>query len=397
LSLQSAKETSVDVTSAKANSSENSSLDLETGLRCPECNSKISFFAITCSNCASSELKSGKALEHLSCGHCGFEEDFKSPDGRILCPHCKKSSQGLSTDFVSQGESFLCVECSTFLEEPRFLFSCPSCGYSTSKDAKHPSFDAWMKRSRRGPGVPNSLLLSGSNLAPLVSKIKSRNWTATPFKSLIGKSGVKQEFSLVISNSHPVGMSQSGPLVVVDLLSNTRPITQTQLLSFFGKTLDIGVKNKILVAVPKLEIDAKRFADSYGIVTMEAATSDLALEMLYNKICEIIDKRGAEVPKPSNPKTRKRTSFDILADILKIAERPISKTEILYRANLSFKQAEKYLKMLEDMGLLKMYFEDGNNRRYLTTQKGKEYLSNSFKQFGRIPSGSLSVWSSKEI
>ncbi|MGI0078322.1 MAG: winged helix-turn-helix domain-containing protein, partial [Nitrososphaerales archaeon] len=377
--MQRSRETSADLISNQTEISNvlNTSLyeKAKPRLKCPSCSADIGFFVVACPNCGSMEVKSGKVLEHLACKQYDFEESFKTRYDGVSCPKCGKSSQGRSIDFVSRGDHYKCLGCSAFVGEPHALFLCPSCGHSSEKDLGLPSFAGALNGPLRVSSVPYLDPGSASNLAPLIRNIKARGWFALPFKGLPGKSGIEHEFSLVVSDS-PFGAEKSSHthLIVAELVSSSQAVTRIQLLNFFAKALDAGVKNRILVAVPKLEADAKKFADSYGIATLEASTPDLALDMLLNKMSELIQKGGADRDVPEISKSSKRTSFDIIADILTIADKPISKTEILYRANLSFKQSERYLKMLEEMGLLKMYFEDGNTRRYVTTQKGMEYL-----------------------
>ena len=69
------------------------------------------------------------------------------------------------------------------------------------------------------------------------------------------------------------------------------------------------------------------------------------------------------------PSNRKRGKVDIIAEILKIGQKPVKKTRIMYRANLSFQQLKKYLKIVEENQLLKK-----DSDTYKTTEKGKRFL-----------------------
>ena len=67
----------------------------------------------------------------------------------------------------------------------------------------------------------------------------------------------------------------------------------------------------------------------------------------------------------------RRGRLEIIADILSVAMEEAKKTEIVYRANLNFKRAGKYLPYLEEKGLI----ENGNmSGGYKTTEKGREFL-----------------------
>jgi len=62
---------------------------------------------------------------------------------------------------------------------------------------------------------------------------------------------------------------------------------------------------------------------------------------------------------------RRRTRYDIIMDVLKIAKNGIAKTNIMYKAKLSYTQLEQYLEALEKAGFIKE--ESGS---WTTTEKG---------------------------
>ena len=69
-----------------------------------------------------------------------------------------------------------------------------------------------------------------------------------------------------------------------------------------------------------------------------------------------------------------RDSLVIIRDILQVATRKASKTEIVYRSNINFVAAEKYISRLLLGGMLETVVEDGKSR-FQTTQRGMEALS----------------------
>lgn len=68
-----------------------------------------------------------------------------------------------------------------------------------------------------------------------------------------------------------------------------------------------------------------------------------------------------------------RTRVEILANILKVAGNRTLKTHIMYKANLSHRQLEKYLALLQQNGLLEQIIEDGV-RMFRATKKGRDFL-----------------------
>ena len=67
----------------------------------------------------------------------------------------------------------------------------------------------------------------------------------------------------------------------------------------------------------------------------------------------------------------KRGRFEIIGSILLICKNGAKKTEIVYGANLNFKNAEVYIKRLTDR---EMIMKEG--RFFTITSKGSELLSN---------------------
>lgn len=82
----------------------------------------------------------------------------------------------------------------------------------------------------------------------------------------------------------------------------------------------------------------------------------------------------------------KRSSLQIIADILKIQG---TKVAIMYRANLSYAQTQKYLELLLRHGLLESVTDPRGKRRYQATEKGKKliHLVETIESFAVIPGG----------
>jgi predicted transcriptional regulator len=70
---------------------------------------------------------------------------------------------------------------------------------------------------------------------------------------------------------------------------------------------------------------------------------------------------------------KRRDRLFILAEILNIAKGGSLKTQIMYRANLSFAQLNEYLNFLTKMEFLEIQNENRKDN-YVTTSKGDRYL-----------------------
>jgi len=74
--------------------------------------------------------------------------------------------------------------------------------------------------------------------------------------------------------------------------------------------------------------------------------------------------------------TRKRRDrLHIMAEVLGVTIDGALKTQIMYKANLSFAQLNEYLSLLLGLGLLKTN-RKGQKTIYKTTRKGVRYLKN---------------------
>lgn len=75
----------------------------------------------------------------------------------------------------------------------------------------------------------------------------------------------------------------------------------------------------------------------------------------------------------SNILQKKRDKLRIIVEILEIAKDKALKTQIMYRANLSFTQLNDYLNFMLKTKLLERFVKDGKEF-YRSTRKGLDFL-----------------------
>lgn len=73
--------------------------------------------------------------------------------------------------------------------------------------------------------------------------------------------------------------------------------------------------------------------------------------------------------------THKRRFFEIAATILEVCRNGARRTHIMYRANLSFDQLNRYLKILTRARLIRV---DSDEKHYRLTEKGISFLRDYF-------------------
>jgi len=73
---------------------------------------------------------------------------------------------------------------------------------------------------------------------------------------------------------------------------------------------------------------------------------------------------------------RRRSNIEIIADMLKVGENGAGKTEIMYSANMSYAQIQKYLGFLLSHGFINKIKVGNPVVTYQVTDKGGELLKN---------------------
>jgi predicted transcriptional regulator len=78
-------------------------------------------------------------------------------------------------------------------------------------------------------------------------------------------------------------------------------------------------------------------------------------------------------------KRQYRNKIEITANILELTKQGSRKTRIMYLGNLSFDLAQKYLKQLEQLGLVEVKSTEKRERIYNITARGVEFLSDFYE------------------
>ncbi|HUW45844.1 MAG TPA: winged helix-turn-helix domain-containing protein [Dehalococcoidia bacterium] len=73
---------------------------------------------------------------------------------------------------------------------------------------------------------------------------------------------------------------------------------------------------------------------------------------------------------------RRRSNIEIIADMLRVGENGAGKTEIMYSANMSYAQIQKYLAFLLSHGFINKVKVGNPAVTYQVTDKGGELLKN---------------------
>jgi len=70
----------------------------------------------------------------------------------------------------------------------------------------------------------------------------------------------------------------------------------------------------------------------------------------------------------------RRDRLDIINDILTVTKNEVKKTQIMYKASLSFVQLQEYLSLLKESGLIENGKGIDGSVRYKTSERGYNFL-----------------------
>ena len=85
---------------------------------------------------------------------------------------------------------------------------------------------------------------------------------------------------------------------------------------------------------------------------------------------------------------RRRTSVEIIADMLRVGERGAGKTEIMYSANMSYNQNEKYMDYLISEGFLNKINLGNSVTAYKVSDSGLKLLRTIDNLMGMLKASS---------
>ena len=72
--------------------------------------------------------------------------------------------------------------------------------------------------------------------------------------------------------------------------------------------------------------------------------------------------------------SRRRSNIEIIADMLRVGENGAGKTEIMYSANMSYSQIQRYLDYLVNQGFISRVNMDNTMVAYQVTDSGLKLL-----------------------
>lgn len=238
-------------------------------LRCGRCQSVNLRPSTHCPKCSSGHIVRGRILEHFACKYVGVEDEFTAK-GRYVCPRCKMEMRTIGADYRSQGVLYKCRDCSEIFTVPFLKWRCLKCSTLANEDEVGEvviyaySFD----ESKR-----NWLEFELQPKVRFVELLRQHGYKVTENARMKGRSGAEHFMDIlatrddgVVTHTVAIGIEIARDRIGLD-----------RVLDFDVKAYDSGIHDKILLIIPELGEEARKFASYQRIKVLEPKDLEMVL------------------------------------------------------------------------------------------------------------------------
>lgn len=250
-------------------------------LSCPSCGGISLSPSPICPSCGSENLTHGDVLEHITCGHVGFESDFLTERGGYLCPKCRKILKQIGVDYRRLGPTYICQKCGKKFSTPKTVTSCNECQRRfPSENASSRDLYAYYINEERIDELAPKLF----DVAPIADFLRERGYVVDQPCIIVGLSGAEHRFDLF-------GVKTEGKnrrtLVLRVMMASTQ-VEVREIAALYAEVLDSPVLRRglnrpnhvIAICVPNFSPGSKRQAEAHNIVCIAASSVEEALARL---------------------------------------------------------------------------------------------------------------------
>ncbi len=238
-------------------------------LHCPRCQSINQRPSTHCPKCGSGDIARGRILEHLACDYVGVEEEFTTK-GKYVCPKCKLELRTVGADYLSRGVLRKCRDCSEIFSSPMVKWRCLKCSsLSTEEEIIEVNIYAYtLDEGRR-----NWLEFEIQPKVRFVEFLVHNGYGVTEKARVKGRSGVEHRLDMLASRDDGVVMHN----VAIGIEIAREQIGLDRIMDFDVKAFDSGFHDKVLIIIPELGEEARKFASYHGIRVLEPKDLDMLL------------------------------------------------------------------------------------------------------------------------
>jgi len=292
-------------------------------LHCPRCQSINLRPSTHCPKCGSGDIARGRILEHLACGYVGVEEEY-SVKGKFVCPKCKLELRTVGADYLSRGVLRKCRDCSEIFSSPLVKWRCLKCSSLSTEDE---IIEVNIYAYTLDEGQRNWLEFEIQPKVRFVEYLVYNGYKVTENARVKGRSGAEHRLDMLASRDDGVVTHN----VAIGIAIAREPIGLDRIMDFDVRAFDSGFHDKVLISIPGLGEEARKFASYHAIKVLEPKDLDTLLtagaqarpEIVRERfefesksqLIEYLKKRGYRVGESAEVKGRSGAShkMDILA------------------------------------------------------------------------------------
>ncbi len=230
-------------------------------LHCPRCRSVHLRPSTHCPQCGSGDFARGIASKHVPCEFSGLEEEFVTDKGHV-CPKCGLELRTSFGNYHSLGLMYKCHNCYEVFSQPEIQWRCLKCGTLTpqNKVSEVNIYCYRLDEAKRG-----WLEFELKPKSQLIEFLKKRGYEVTENAIVKGRSGAEHRIDIlaarddgIVTHDIAIGVKVAGDEIGLG-----------EMFDFDDKVYDIGIHDKILVALPGLRTEAEEFARRQRIKVLE--------------------------------------------------------------------------------------------------------------------------------
>jgi transcription elongation factor Elf1 len=196
-------------------------------------------------------------------------------NGKLVCPKCNKELKQLDVDYRKAGVWCNCKDCNKSFDIPVSEHYCRACrDVSSFEEVVINDVYSYTLKANMNAGSSLNWFLS-SAIAEYLTK---EGLTVENSGVVKGKSGANHTFDIVAySVKYP-------KKIVIDLATAENSVAEQPVIALFAKVFDVSPDKAFLVAIPKINDNAKKMAELYNIRTVEAKNPTEAVVSLKERM-----------------------------------------------------------------------------------------------------------------
>jgi len=245
----------------------------DTAPCCPACQKSNFHVEYVCPYSQHTTLEHGTMIEHYPCGNADFENAYRSGASELVCPKCRRTLKVIGTDYRKIERAYRCTGCRKTFGTPKITLECRVCDKKNDEEelVMTPVYSYRVNEQLR-----SELIAHCSLEANVISCFEKAGFKVTTPKRMQGLSGVFHNFDL--------GAEKQRSLIVLDMVSAMDEVGPKDVIEFFAKVYDAKPPKALLIALPRLNVEAQRLGAMYGVDIIGAASPDEAVSKLSNVV-----------------------------------------------------------------------------------------------------------------